>query len=487
MHNLSAHQIRTLFTSGELSAEEITEKTLQRIDRHDGSLQAFLHVFNDRARKKARALDLKRKNNQPLGKLAGVPIALKDLIHVKGEITTCASKILQNYRAVFDATVVRFLEEEDAILIGKTNMDEFAMGASGTHSAFFPTKNPWNLACSPGGSSSGSAAAVSARLCPIAIGSDTGGSIRQPAAFTGIVGFKPTYGRISRYGAVAFASSFDQLGPFARSTKDIALLMEVLGRPCARDAMSIQTPPPDYAHEMKKSIQNTKIGVPWSFLETLNGESRQNFDQTIEVFKSLGAQIVDVDLSILKYGIAVYYILTSAEASTNLARFDGIRYGIRSKTAKTLEEIYDYSRSEGFGSEVKNRILLGTFVLSGGYHDAYYTKAQKVRTLIIKKMREAFGKCSMIALPTSPGTAFPLHGIQNPLEEYLQDLYTVGAPLAGLPAISIPSGLSQEKKPFGLQLVGAQMHDAQVLAYAQAFESATSFAQAIPPGFGDDL
>lgn len=483
MHHLSAHQIHALFTSGELSAEEITERTLQRIQQHDPSLQSFLHVFSQRARKKAKALDQKRKNNQPLGKLAAIPIGLKDLIHVKGEITTCASQFLKNYRALFDATVVRFLEEEDAILIGKTNMDEFAMGASGTHSAFSPTKNPWDLTCSPGGSSSGSAAAVSAGLCPVTLGSDTGGSIRQPAAFTGITGFKPTYGRISRYGAVAFASSFDQLGPFARSTKDIALLMEVLGRPCARDATSIQTPPPDYAQEMKKPIKNTKIGVPWSFLETLNGESRQNFDQAIEVFKSLGVQIVDVDLTILKYGIAVYYILTSAEASTNLARFDGIRYGTRSKTAKTLEEIYDYSRSEGLGSEVKNRILLGTFVLSGGYHDAYYTKAQQVRTLVIKKMREAFGKCSLIALPTSPGTAFSLHGMQDPLEEYLQDLYTVGAPLAGLPAISIPSGLSQDNKPFGLQLIGPQMHDAQVLTYAQAFESATPFAQAIPPAF----
>lgn len=484
----SAHQLRALFTSGSLSAEKITAETLERIAKYNGTLNSFLSVFNERALEKARAIDKKRKNNQPLGKLAGIPIALKDNILVKGEIATCASKILANYRAPFDATVTRLLEEEDAILIGKTNMDEFAMGGSGTHSAFSIAKNPWDLAYTPGGSSSGSSSAVAARLCPIALGSDTGGSIREPAAFTGTTGFKPTYGRVSRFGLVAFASSLDQIGPLTLTAKDAALVMEVLSQHCERDSTSIPMPAPRYTVEIDQSIAYTKVGVPWSFLEELQGEPRQNFEAAIDVLKSLGVEIVDVDLEALKYGIAVYYVLAAAEASTNLARFDGIRYGVRSKNAKTLEDVYKDSRAEGFGWEVKNRILLGTYVLSSANQDTYYGKAQKVRTLIIKKLREAFAKCAMIALPVAPGTAFLLEGgISNPLEEYLQDLYTVGANLAGLPAISIPSGLSVSGRPFGLQLMGPQLHDAAVLRYAHAFQKATNFASLTPPGFGVKL
>jgi len=487
-NDYSARKFRDLFTSGSISAEKIVSQTLERIHKHNGNLNSFLNVFNERALEKAKALDIKRKNNQPLGKLAGVPIAIKDNILVKGEIATCASKFLENYRAPYDATVTRLLKEEDAIIVGKTNMDEFAMGGSGTHSAFSVAKNPWDLAYTPGGSSSGSSSAVAARLCPIALGSDTGGSIRQPAAFTGITGFKPTYGRVSRFGLVAFGSSLDQIGPLTLTAKDAALVMDVLGKHCDRDSTSITTAPVNYLAEIEKPIAHTKVGVPWSFLEQLKGESRHNFDQAIEVLKGLGVEIVNVDLDALKYGIAVYYVLAAAEASTNLARFDGIRYGVRSKSAKTLEEIYELSREEGFGWEVKNRILLGTYVLSANQQNAYYSKAQKVRTLILKEVRAAFGKCDVIAMPCAPNTAFLLDGgIKDPLDEYLQDLYTVGANLAGVPAISIPSGLSLSGLPFGVQFMGPQLEDARVLRYAHAFQSVTDYTSLAPPGFGATL
>jgi len=483
----SAHYMRSAFMSKERSAEEMIEATLKKVESHNPKLNCFLSIFHERAMEKAKELDKRHAQKGPVGKLAGIPIAIKDNILMKQELTTCGSKFLENYRAPYSATVTRLLEEQDAIIIGKTNMDEFAMGGSGIHSAYSIAKNPWDLALTPGGSSSGSSSAVAARLCPIALGSDTGGSIRQPASFTGLTGFKPTYGRVSRYGLVAFGSSLDQIGPLTLTAKDAALVMEVIGQPCRQDSTSIATPSPRYTAEIEQPIKGTRIGVPWSFLEQLQGEPRQKFEEAIEVYKSLGVEIVDVDLSVLKYGIAIYYILGAAEASTNLARFDGIRYGVRSKNAKTLEEIYQLSRAEGFGSEVKNRILLGTFVLSSANQQNYYNKAQKVRTIIIKKMREAFEKCDVIALPSAPGTAFPLKGgVSSPLDEYLQDLYTVGANLAGIPAISIPNGLSALGKPYGLQLMGPQLQDARVLRYAHAFQMATDFTSLNPPGFGDE-
>jgi len=483
MDTLTAKQLNALFSSGEASAVEITKQALAKIDKLNLKLSAFLSVFEERSLKSAALLDEKKQKGEPLGRLAGVPIAIKDNIAIEGEITSCASKFLENYRSPYDATVVRLLEEDGAILIGKTNMDEFAMGASGTHSAFSPTRNPWDLDCVPGGSSSGSAAAVSGRLCPLSLGSDTGGSIRQPAAFTGIVGFKPTYGRISRYGLVAFASSFDQIGPFAQTVEDVALVMEAVSRHCERDSTSLNLPPNGFDAQFGQSLKGTKIGIPWGFLEDLKGEARQNFEKSVATLTELGAETVDVDLSLLKYGIGIYYILTSAEASTNLARYDGIRYGKRAKEASSLEEIYEMSRQEGFGFEVKNRIMLGTYVLSGGFKDAYYSKAQKVRALIIQQIRRAFENCNLFAFPTTAGTAFTLDGMRDPLDEYLQDLYTVAAPIAGLPAISVPSGFSTEKKPFGLQLVGPQLHDASVLGAARAFEQATRFGEKIPGGF----
>lgn len=326
----------------------------------------------------------------------------------------------------------------------------------------------------------GSAAAVAARLCPLALGSDTGGSIRQPASFCGITGFKPTYGRVSRYGLVAFGSSLDQIGPMAASTADTALLMEVLGRHCLHDSTSLNFPPEEYLSMLNANVRGLKIGIPWQFLEQLNEESKKNFNEALEIYKDLGAEIVEVDLSILKYSIAAYYIIATAEASTNLARFDGIRYGVRSPRAKTLEEVYDFSKEEGFGQEVKRRILLGTYVLSAGYQDAYYKKAQKVRTLMIQHYNEAFRKCQLVATPVSPFPAFEIGAIKDPLQMYLADIYTISINLAGVPAISIPSGFSSQGKPLGLQLIGPQKHDRQVICAAHAFEKATCYHDALP-------
>lgn len=487
MHRLPAHILRDLFCKGEISAEQIAETTLKRIQAHDHQIGAFLNLLSERTRHQALKLDEKRKKGGRLGKLAGVPIAIKDNMHIEGEITTCASKFLENYRAPYSATVTQLLEEEDALLIGKTNLDEFAMGSSTENSAYHKTKNPWDLSCTPGGSSGGSAAAVAARFCPLALGSDTGGSIRQPAAFCGIVGYKPTYGRVSRYGLVAFASSLDQIGPFSNYVADTALVMEVIGRHCKNDSTSLNIPQEPYSKNLSHSLEGALIGVPWRFLEELPEKSKQNFADSMETFKRLGATIIDIDLDILKYSVQIYYVLATAEASTNLARFDGIRYGKRSSRATTLDEVYDFSRQEGFGPEVKKRILLGTYVLSSGYKDAYYQKAQKVRTLMIKKFQEAFQQCQMIAIPTSPISTFPIGSIQDPLQMYLQDIFTIGANIAGLPAISIPSGFIEDKRPFGLQLIAPQLHDTKIFQFAHAFEMKTKYNQAIPPSFDDEV
>jgi aspartyl-tRNA(Asn)/glutamyl-tRNA(Gln) amidotransferase subunit A len=483
VYQLPAHTLRDRFVKGEVSAKEITEAFLKRIDHFDPELGCFLTVLSERALSKAKALDEKKSQKQPLGKLAGIPMALKDNIHVFGVNTTCGSKFLSNYKAVFDSTVTRLLEEEDALIIGKTNLDEFAMGSSTENSAYQLTKNPWDVAVSPGGSSGGSAAAVAARLCPIAFGSDTGGSIRQPAAFCGIVGFKPSYGRVSRYGLVAFGSSLDQIGPFSTNVSDTALIMEVIGKHCDRDATSVPQPSEHYLQKLQAPLKGMSVGVPWHFLEGLEEEPRKNFEQSLEILKDLGCTLVDVDLDILRYSIAVYYILATAEASTNLARFDGIRFGKRSARATTLDEIFDFSRQEGFGPEVKRRIILGTYVLSSGYQDAYYKRGQKVRTLIIRQFKKVFEKCQMIATPTSPFTAFEIGEIQDPLQMYLQDIYTIPANLAGLPSISIPSGFCSRGRPFGLHFTGPFLHDADVLRVAHHFEQKTQFTKKIPPKF----
>ncbi|NGX58195.1 MAG: Glutamyl-tRNA(Gln) amidotransferase subunit A [Chlamydiae bacterium] len=482
LHTLTARELHDKFCSGELSATEITAYFLDRIESHNESLGAFVTILRERALEKAAELDQKRERGDKLGKLAGIPIALKDNMNVEGVTTTCSSQFLTNFTAPYDATITKLIENEDGIIVGKTNLDEFAMGSSTENSSLFPTLNPWNLKCSPGGSSGGSAAAVAARLVPLALGSDTGGSIRQPASLCGITGYKPTYGRVSRYGLVAFGSSLDQIGPLATNTQDAALLMEVIGRHCDRDSTSIPEGPENYLEKMaeRQDLKGMKFGIPNSFLEKLTGKPRETFDQAIEKMKELGAEFVDVDLSLLKYAIAIYYILATAEASTNLARFDGIRYGVRSANAETLDQIYDLSKEEGFGPEVKRRIMLGTYVLSAGYKDAYYKKAQKVRTLMIEQFEKAFEKCDLIVMPTSPASNFELGSIKDPLQMYLEDIYTVGSNLVGSPTISIPCGFLESDKPFGLQFVGPQKQDTLVFQAASVFENATDYHNAHP-------
>jgi aspartyl-tRNA(Asn)/glutamyl-tRNA(Gln) amidotransferase subunit A len=483
MYKETAHSLHQQFVKKKLSAEEIVRYFLKRIEKFDGQIGAFLSVFPERALAQARALDQKRASGGALGRLAGVVVGVKDNIHVQGELTTCGSKCLTNYRAVFNATATRLLEQQDAIILGKTNLDEFAMGSSTEHSALKKTSNPWDLNCVPGGSSGGSTAAVAARLCPIALGSDTGGSVRQPAAFCGVTGFKPTYGRVSRYGLVAFGSSLDQIGPIAASTEDIGMVMEILGQHDPHDATTLSAHAEDYLSLFGSSIEGKIVGVPWQFLENLQAEAKECFLNALEVMKSLGCTVVDVDLNILKYAIATYYIIATAEASTNLARFDGIRYGVRSKRAETLDQIYDYSRTEGFGREVKKRIFLGTYVLSAGYQDAYYKQAAKVRVKIIDEFNRAFEHCDVIATPVSPTVAFLKGAIQDPLEMYLQDIYTIGVNLARLPAISVPCGFNKEKRPFGFQLIGAKREDTLVCRLGYAYEKAAPYCLKIPPEF----
>ncbi len=479
IHHLSATELRDAFLKGEITAVEIASHFLHRIDKTNPALNAFLAVFHEKTLQKAETLDRKRKAGQPLGRLAAIPIAIKDNMHIEGELTTCASKFLRNYRAPFTADAVHLLDEADALLIGKANLDEFAMGSTNENSAFGPVANPWDLSCVSGGSSGGSAAAVAGRLSLLATGSDTGGSIRLPAAFCGIVGFKPTYGRVSRYGLVAFGSSLDQIGTLSPTVEDAGLMMEVIGRHSERDATSLDLPRENY--NLPSSLKEITFGVPYKTLEGLSSEIRKNFDESIHVLKNLGAKIVDVDLDVTKYSVAVYYVLATAEASTNLARFDGIRYGVRSKEAKTIDEVYELSRQEGFGSEVKRRIMLGTYVLSAGFQNSYYKKAQAVRSLMAQAYETAFNTCDAILTPVATSAAFQSGALQDPLQVYLQDLYTIPANLAGLPAITVPSGYDLRGMPLGLQITGPQMCDVPLLQYAYAYEQATKHMK-IPKG-----
>lgn len=486
MYKASATELRKQLIEKQISAKDIATYYLRRCKAMDKDLGSFIEVLEDRILQKARLVDQKIEKGEPVGLLAGVPVAIKDNIHVQGVKTTCASKIMRNYQALFDSTVVELLEKEDALIIGKTNLDEFAMGSSTEHSAFFETKNPWDLGCSPGGSSGGSAACVAARLSPLSLGSDTGGSIRQPAAFCGIVGFKPTYGRVSRYGLVAFGSSLDQIGPFSQTVEDAALAMEVLGRGCSKDSTSIHETPEPYTKHLEESISGKRIGVPWHFLSSLQGEELKLFQKTLEVYKSLGTEIVDIHLDDLKYSIPTYYVIAPAEASTNLARYDGIGFSTRTKEAKNLEEVYLKSRQEGFGSEVKQRILLGTYVLSSGFKEAYYKKALKVRELIVSEYKKAFETCDIVAMPTTPKPAFELGSIADSLEMYAQDLYSISANLAGLPAISVPCGFINGSKPFGMQLIGPKLEDARVLRFGHQLEKSLNMNH-IPPLFDKEV
>ena len=445
-------------------------KTLDVAERLNPELNSFLSIERESSVKRAGELE-KTESNLPM---KGVAIAIKDNICTKGMRTSCGSQILNNYTAQYDATAISRLYDAGAIVIGKTNMDEFAMGSSNETSAFGAAKNPWDVTRVPGGSSGGSAVAVASGVCRVALGSETGGSVRQPAALCGIVGFKPTYGRISRYGLVAFASSLDNIGIFGAAAKDVAECLGVIAGRDEKDATSADVPVPDYAEFLEKDIAGKTIGIPRSLLgEGLDDEVRESILHSIENFKSLGVNIVDVELPHAKYGIAVYYIIATAEASSNLARYDGVRYGFRAEGAHNLRAMYFATREEGFGAEVKRRIMLGTYVLSSGYYDAYYSKAQRVRAMVKQDYVAAFEICDAILTPTSPSVAFKLGAkSDDPLAMYLNDIYTVSANLAGVPALSIPSGLSPEGLPIGLQLVGNFWSEPTLLNLAHKYETA---------------
>jgi aspartyl-tRNA(Asn)/glutamyl-tRNA(Gln) amidotransferase subunit A len=483
MHKLSACDIADGIKEGKFSAVEVTEYHLKRAKLINPKVDALTEICDTRALEKAKLED--QKSSSERGFLSGVPIIIKDNIHIKGLKTTCASKILENYMPPFDATVVKYLQEQGAILIAKANLDEFAMGSTTEHSAFMKTKNPWDLNRVPGGSSGGSAASVASLIAPLALGSDTGGSIRQPASLCSLFGFKPTYGRVSRFGLVAFGSSLDQIGPFARNVKDIALIMQALAKPCKYDSTSLNEAAENYLSAIKKPLQNKRIGVPYKILEGLSSEIRQAFDESMKVYESLGATVTDCTLDLMEYATMVYYIIATAEASTNLARYDGVRYGLRSDKAKSLRDVYEMSKNEGFGTEVKQRILLGTYVLSSGYQDAYYIKAQKVRMLMKREYEKAFASCDVIALPTSPITAPLIGQIQDPLEMYLADMYTLSANLVGIPAISCPMGFSSDGLPMGFQIQGPQKEDARVMQFAHQFEKESPHSSRIAPLFED--
>jgi aspartyl-tRNA(Asn)/glutamyl-tRNA(Gln) amidotransferase subunit A len=462
---------RNAIESGATTVERTTENYLKEI-KTKKRLKAFLSVLDEYALDQARHVDKKIAAGNA-GRLAGMVVAIKDVLNLKDTTTTCASKILENYVSIYTATAVQRLINEDAIIIGKTNMDEFAMGSSTENSAFGPVLNPVDESKVPGGSSGGSCVAVAAGLSHAALGTDTGGSIRQPASFCGVVGLKPTYGRVSRYGMVALASSFDQIGPFANSVADAARVLQIIAGHDEKDSTSARMPIPDYCSFLTNDVKRVKIGLPReAFGEGLNTEVREAIEESIDKLRTAGADIIEVGLPHSQYNIATYYILMTAEASSNLARYDGARYGYRSPNVKDLTSMYVNSRSEGFGAETKRRIMLGTYVLSAGYYDAYYRKAQKVRRLIQNDFFNAFKSVDCILMPTSPTTAFGFGEKSNdPLAMYLSDIYTVSANLAGIPAISIPCGVDSKGLPIGVQVVGKQFDEGTILKVADFLES----------------
>ncbi|TBR21356.1 Asp-tRNA(Asn)/Glu-tRNA(Gln) amidotransferase subunit GatA [bacterium] len=475
---LSASAIAGAVSRGELKAEAVAQAHLDRIAAVDGKVNAFLKVLSGPALEAARAVDLKRSAGKPLGALAGVPVALKDNICAAGAQVSCASRILDGYIAPYDATVVERLKGADAVVLGKTNLDEFAMGSSTENSAFFPTKNPWDLGRVPGGSSGGSAAAVAARMAPLALGSDTGGSIRQPAALCGIVGLKPTYGAVSRYGLVAFASSLDQIGPFTRTAEDAALAMSVIGGHDPRDSTSLPAPAAAFAAPTG-DLKGLRLGLPKEYLEGgLEPSMRAAFDAALSALKARGAITREVAMPHTKYALSVYYLIAPSEASSNLARFDGVRYGPRKGGASgNLLELYEESRGAGFGPEVKRRIMLGTYALSSGYYDAYYLKAQKARTLIKGDFDAAFEDVDVLVTPTTPAPAFRFgEKTGDPLSMYLSDVFTLPCNLAGVGGVSVPAGVSPEGLPLGVQFMGRAGEDAGLLRLARALEDAKLFS-----------
>ncbi len=473
----TATELLRHLADGSVTAEAVTSQYLDAIRRREPTVKAFLHVDETAALEQARAIDEKRKKGQALGALAGVPVAVKDVLCTRGQKTTCGSKILRDFKPPYDAHVVEKLRQADAILIGKTNMDEFAMGSSTENSAYQVTANPWDPTRIPGGSSGGSAAAVAACEAPLSLGTDTGGSIRQPASLCGIVGLKPSYGRVSRFGLVAFASSLDQVGPFAHDVSDTALLLEVIAGHDKRDSTSIDKPVPAYSRSVNDPIKPLTIGVAKEYFgEGLDGEVEAAIRAALKVYERLGAKVVEVSLPHSPYAIATYYLVATAEASSNLARYDGVHYGHRASENKGLVDMYKRSRGEGFGPEVKRRIMLGTYALSSGYKDAYYSKALKVRRLIRQDFDQAFAHCDVVIGPTSPTAAFKIgEKTDDPLSMYLADIYTISCNLAGIAGVSIPCGFTKTGLPIGLQILGAPFEEEKLLRIARMHEAATEW------------
>lgn len=476
LYNLTAHELKDKIKAKEVKVEEVVHNHLNRIEKVDSNLGAYLYVAGEEALNKAKELDDKIAKGEELGSLAGIPVGIKDNISVRGMQNTCASKILQGYKAPYDAHVIEKIKEQDGIILGKLNMDEFAMGSSSENSAYKLVRNPWDTDRVPGGSSGGSAACVSGFEAPLALGTDTGGSVRQPAALCGIVGLKPTYGRISRYGAVAFGSTLDQVGMFSRDVEDSALLAQSISGLDKRDFTTAPIEVVDYSKSLSKDLKGKKIGIPKEFFaEGLNAEVRKTVEEAIKVLKENGAEVKECSLPLTDYALAAYYIISSAEASSNLARFDGIRYGYRTENPKNAVDIYFKSRDEGFGTEVKRRIMLGTYVLSAGYYDAYYKKALKVRNLIKQDYERVFKEFDAIVCPTSPTPAFKIgEKSDNVMEMYLSDVYTVPVSVAGLPAISVPCGIV-DGLPVGLQIISNYYREDVLFNLAYSFEQSTKW------------
>ena len=478
---LTLHEARENLRKREFSAQELAEAVFRRISETEEKLHSYITLSRDTALKEAKQADEQLKTDTNPHSLLGIPIAVKDNFLTRDIRTTCASKFLENFIPPYDCTTVKRIRASGAIITGKTNLDEFAMGSSVENSAFFATRNPWNTDRVPGGSSGGSAAALAADQCIVALGTDTGGSIRQPAAFCGVVGLKPTYGRVSRYGIIAFASSMDQVGPMTKDVRDCALMLEAIASYDSADSTSANRPVPQYSASLTGDVKGLRIGVPKEyFVSGIQPSVEQAVREGVRQLERNGAAIREISLPHTDYAVAVYYIVATAEASSNLARYDGMRYGHRAR-AKDLTETYMLSRAQGFGPEVKRRIILGTYVLSAGYYDAYYLKAQRVRTLIKRDFDEAFKSCDVIIAPTAPTTAFKIgEKTQDPLQMYLSDIYTISVNLAGLPALSLPCGFDSEGLPIGLQIIGKHFDESTILAVAYAYEQSTDWHKRKP-------
>ena len=480
---LSIREVSELIKRKEVSPVELTHSILDRVEDVDSKIHAYISILRGEALKAANEAEKQISSGTYLGALHGVPISVKDIFVMKGTRTTCGSKILENFVSPYDAMVVEKLKQSGAIIVGKNNMDEFAMGSSTENSYFGPTRNPWDLERVPGGSSGGSAAATSASICFASVGTDTGGSIRQPAALCGIVGLKPTYGRVSRFGMIAFASSLDQGGPLTKTVEDAALMLNVIAGGDARDSTSVHLPVPDYLGRLDGEIKGIKIGIPKEyFIKGIDVEVEGAVKNAIRLIEDLGCPVEEISLPHTEYAVSTYYLIAPSEASSNLARYDGVRYGFRVPDSNSLREMYHRTRAEGFGAEVKRRIMIGTYALSAGYYDAYYLKAQRVRTLIKRDFEEAFKKVDIIITPTSPEVAFKIgEKTDDPLKMYLSDIFTIPCNLAGLPGISIPCGFTSSGLPTGLQILGKPFDEETLLRVAHAYELRTNWRQKRPP------